>query len=296
MVKTKQQHSRRPRASKRDDHVRIRSKFVQTSAVNTSSLVNSLGNIGTASGTGILANDLNLQNLTDMFRLYRINSITFEWDPATAASAGAYQIPAGFLGFVPFGAASSPTSQQDFETEHISKLTVPFGTNTQTAPLTRECGTKLTLKNEDMPVLQGPGGGWLATQDDGTQGYFGKLFWAIASVTASNAINYLLSTTFDISFKDLLDPSLISLKAPLYPSGFPACWDIADNTPLAHWHMALSSAPIPRLLPAEDGTAGDTRSDPLGKTPTARRGLAPPGNGDTGDLGRPLVRGLPWRF
>jgi hypothetical protein len=215
--------------------------------VNTAALVNSLGNIGTASGTGILANDVNIQSLTDMFRLYRINSITFEFQPATGTgSAASVQIPAGALAFVPFGNATTPTSLQDFETPHVSEPSVSFATATSTAPLTKECGTRLTLKNSDMPVLQGPGNGWLATQDDGTQGFFGKLFWGLASVTAANTLNYLLTTHFDISFKDLLDPTLISQNMAMrHPNGIPAHWNVPDDHPLNQLSMVVRACNAP---------------------------------------------------
>ncbi len=244
MVK-KQKPSKAARASKSDE-IRIKSKFLQTSAVNTATLVNSLGNIGTASGTGILANDVNIQSLTDMFRLYRINSITFEIQPASGTSTAAVQIPAGALAFVPFGNATTPTSMQDFETPLISDPSVSFATAAATAPLTKECGTRLSLKNSDMPVLQGPGDGWLATQDDGTQGYFGKLFWTLASVTAANTLNYLLTTHFDISFKDLLDPSLISKNMAMrHPNGIPAHWNVPDDHPLNQLSMVVRACNAP---------------------------------------------------
>lgn len=268
--------SKAARASNRGDEVRVRSKFTQLSAINTSTGVSALGNIGTASGTGILANDVSIQSLTDMFRLYRINSITFEFQPASGAGTAAVQIPAGFLGFVPFGAATTPTSITDFETPLVSEPTVSFGAASATAPLTKECGTRLTLKNSDMPVLQGPGGGWLATQDDGTQGYWGKLFWALAGTTASNAINYLLTTHFDISFKDLLDPALISRNIAMrHPNGFPQHWEMDEDHPLKATQRTLSAL----CLPQSDGP-----DCPLNR----RQAIVPPDQGTGG------VRASPW--
>jgi hypothetical protein len=256
--------SRKERPSARSDddgHVRVKSKFSQLYAVNTNAAVQAIGNISPAVTTGILAGDVSLSSLTDMFRLYKINSITFEFLPATGIGAATVQVPSGFLGFVPFGCAGTPASIADFETNLVSKTSFPYASTTTTlaAPLTKECETSLTLKNADMPVLQGPGGGWLATQDDGTQGYFGKLFWALASTTASNVMQYLLRTTFDISFKDLLDPALISKLMSRHPTGFPTTWSVQPNTPLAHAGALLRSCrdvpsmtPLPQPLPDQD--------------------------------------------
>jgi hypothetical protein len=199
--------------------------------------------------------------------LYKINSIEFEFVPASGASTAAVEIPSGFLGYAPFGRASNPTGQSDFETPLISPLTVPFGTSvTTTAPLTRECGTTLTLKNRDMPILQGSPGGWLATQDDGTQTSWGNLFWAIANVTAANTISYLLKTTFDISFKDILDPSLISTNLKgRYQAGFPTHWTIDPESLIGQMHahhlqtLATPSLALPpaRALPSNPPASGE---------------------------------------
>jgi hypothetical protein len=251
MVKrNKMKGASRPKNGKDDGHVRIRSQFTNTTNVSSASLVTSLGNISTAVSTGILANDVGLQSLTDMFRLYKINSIIFEFAPASGASTAAVEIPAGFLGYAPFGRASNPTGITDFETNLVSPMTVPFGTSTTTtAPLTRECGTKLALQHKDLPILQGSPGGWLATQDDGTQTNWGNLFWTIASATAANTIAYMLKTTFDISFKDLLDPTLISRNLNgRYQAGFPSHWTLDPESLIGQMHTAhlqrLSSSPL----------------------------------------------------
>jgi hypothetical protein len=203
----------------------VRSRFHSNTAINTSSLISSLGNIG-VDPTSFLANDANIAALSDMFRLFRMNSIKCDWQPSTGTGSIAAQIPSGFLGFVPYG-ATTPTSISDFETPLVSTPTIPFGNQNGAAyyTLVKENGTSLNLQNKDMAVLQGPGGGWLSTQGDGTQINYGGLFWALAAATASNAINYLFTTYFDVSFKDLLDPSLISAAmAKHHPNGFPDHW------------------------------------------------------------------------
>lgn len=202
----------------------VRSKFNNISPLSTATLINSIGTIGT-DASSILVSDLNVAALTDIFRLFRVNTFSIHMQPATGnGSAATLNIPSGFIGFNPYGAAT-PTSYTDFETPLVSKPTMSFGQASATAPLTHDQSTTLQLQNKDMPVLQGPGGGWLSTQADGTQTNFGSLFWAIAATTAANTINYLAQYYFDISFKDLLDPTLISANMQKhFPTGYPDHW------------------------------------------------------------------------
>jgi hypothetical protein len=185
-------------------------------------LINSIGTIGTDAAS-ILVSDVNVASLTDMFRLFRINSFQVHFQPATGTGTASVQIPSGFIGFTPYGAIT-PTSYADFETPLVSKQTLPFLAG-GTAPFTSDQATQLSLSNKDLPVLQGPGGGWLATQQDGTQLNYGSIFWALAATTAANTINYLAQYYFDISFKDLLDPTLISANMQKhFPTGYPDHW------------------------------------------------------------------------
>lgn len=210
--------------------IRVKSKFSSVSPVNTAVTANNLGNIG-VDPASILANDVNLANLADMFRLFRINEVTFHFAPATGTgSAATVEIPSGFLLANPYGVSTSPTDIAAAETPNVSVPTVPFGTATATAPLTRECGTTLALRNKDLPVLQGPGGGWLATQADGSQTNYGALWWLTAAATAANTLNYLLRTVFDVSFKDLLDPSLISKLFAMHSNGLPDHWELEPGS------------------------------------------------------------------
>jgi hypothetical protein len=241
----------------RNNDVTIRSCFHDTQGVATNTAVKNLGPISTNNSDGILLGDVNVQSLTDIFRLVRINEIKFTFGPSSGAGTAAVEVPAGFLGFVPFGVNTNPTAFTDFETPLVSEPTVPFGTSTTTtAPLTRECTTTLALRNKDMPVLQGPGGGWLATQNDGTQTSWGTLFWALASATAANTVQYLLTTHFDISWKDLLDPTLISKLMSRHPAGLPDHFEISEGSAL---HLAndfqvskfaIQSQIPPALMPA----------------------------------------------
>lgn len=183
----------------------------------------------------MLSNDANVAALSDIFRLFKINGIQVTFQPQTGTSSASVQMPVGFIAFVPYGTTAAPTSMSDFETPLVSNPTVGFGTTTTvTSPLLRETGTSLSLKPSDMPILQGNPGGFLATQDDGTQHSFGNLFWALAATTAANTINYLLTTHFDISFKDLLDPGLISKVMARHPQGLPDHWIPIDIDPSSH--------------------------------------------------------------
>lgn len=204
------------------------------------------------------------------------------FEPQSGASTAAVEVPAGFLGYTPIGLSSNPTSMSDFETPLVSRPTVPFGTSTTvTAPLTRECGTTLQLKHADFPVLQGSPGGWLATQDDGTQTSYGNLFWALAATTAANTINYLLTTHFDISFKDLLDPALISARLmQSHPAGIPSSWlGGSDSHALAPYTreavyqrkltFVLKNQPTPQIWEDRD----DHQLSPyIGNTPASKTG------------------------
>lgn len=261
--KNSRQGSRRQKSGKGKSqgsgaHVTVNSRFTENYSVNTANIVNLVGLISTAISTGMWQGDINLQSLTDMFRLYRVNDCEFDWGPSTGLSTAAVQIPSGFLGFVPFGYSAAPTLTTSFETPLVSRPTAPFGSTVATTagPLVKETQANLRLTNADMPVLQGPGGGWLATQDDGTQGNFGSLFWTIATATAANTISYLLQSHFNISFKDLLDPALISAAMQRHPTGFPASWSFpTPGTPIHQASLFLQQG-VPRLpvgLPVSNG-------------------------------------------
>ncbi len=230
MVKRKQKKS-----STSNNQTHIKSKFRSITPISSATLTSNLGAI-TTSPTGILGNDVNLQSLSDIFRLMRINSITFNFAPATGTSSAAVEIPSGFLGYTPYGISVNPTSYADFETPLVSENTVPFGTTTTTtAPLTKETSTVLHLVNRMMPILDGAANGWLATQNDGFQTNYGNLWWNFMKTTAANTIDYVLTTYFDVSFKDLLDPASISKLFEIHPAGLP---HYIEATPGSELHSA----------------------------------------------------------
>jgi hypothetical protein len=219
------------KSSKTDNHVRVKSAFTSVSAINTAAFIASLGNIG-ADATSILSNCQNLTNLSDMFRLMRLNSIRFEFQPAQGNGTASVQVPSGFLAATPYGITANPTSISDFETPNVSQPTASFGTASTTAPMNTNSRAVLDLSNKDLPVIDGPGGGWISTQEDGTQDDYGILWWVTTAVTAANTLNYILRTYFDVSFKDLLDPSLISSLMARHPNGLPPHIVCAPGTPL----------------------------------------------------------------
>lgn len=248
------------KSSKSDNHVRVKSAFTSVTPVNTATLINQLGTIG-CDASSLLSNCQNLVDLCDMFRLFKLNSIRFEFQPAQGnGSAASVQVPSGFLAATPYGITTNPTSISDFETPNVSQPTSSFGTAVQTAPFVREQRATLELGNKDMPVIDGPGGGWISTQEDGTQDDYGILWWVTTAVTAANTLNYILRTYFDVSFKDLLDPALISKLMGRHPNGLPPHIVCAPGTAL--WSVNQSALQgikrQPRLLSPADQAAAAT--------------------------------------
>ncbi len=115
-------------------------------------------------------------------------------------------------------------------------------------------------------MLQGAGDGWLATQDDGSQANYGNLWWELMKTTAANTIDYVLTTYFDVSFKDLLDPASISKLFERHPSGLPHYIQPSEGSELhsAHlfyqrkWQLNLTPSPSrPLALTAPAGSQND---------------------------------------
>jgi hypothetical protein len=277
----------RSKGSKDNEHVRIKSAFAQNYINNTALTASNIGYIGTDNTASILLSDINIQSLTDMFRLFKVNKISFHFGPATGVGTASVEVPAGFLLAVPFGTAANPTDILSAESPLVSVPTVPFGTSTTTTPpLTRECSTTLSLENADLPVLDGPGGGWLATQQDGAQDNYGALWWLSTVATAANTMNYLLRTYFDISFKDLLDPSLISELMGRHRGGLPSHWELKPGTLLHSVNQAsrqgikrqpVSSPQAIMMLKAEKSMTIDV-ADPMVFSPDEGDAQGTPGS------------------
>lgn len=187
----------------------------QYNGLSTATAVQNLGEVST-SNTGIWNLNNQISSLSDMFRLFRINGVTFEFLPQQLQSSVSTNIPSGQLSFKMYG-QNAPTTFNDLEGPLVSNMTLPYGTSTTAIAegLLKEAVAHLALKNGDMPVLMGPSSpgdsGYLATQDDGTQTSFGTLFWTLMTATAANTLSYVLRSYLDIDFKDILDPATISL-------------------------------------------------------------------------------------
>ncbi len=220
MVKTKNRKvgaARKGARSHSKPQNTVHVKTVATTAYNgqsTASAVSNLGEIST-SNSGIWSLNNQISSLSDMFRLFRINGVTFEYLPQSLTGTAAVNIPAGQLSFKMTG-QNAPTTYNDLEGPLVSNMTLPFGVSTTAIAeaLLKECVARLHLRNEDMPILQGPSekddSGYLATQDDGTQTSYGTLFWTLMSATAANTLSFLLRSYLDLDFKDILDPATIS--------------------------------------------------------------------------------------
>lgn len=184
------------------------------SSVNSSNAVTNLGTL-TTSNSGIWNLNSQISSLSDMFRLFKIKSVTFEFAPQYTTGSAGTNVPAGQLALSLFG-QTAPTDYNTIETPHVSNMTTPWGAAALAAAeaLVKEATARLHLTDADLAILQGPSGpgeeGYLATQDDGTQTSFGTLFWNFLSTTSSNVIAYYLRSYLDLDFKDILDPQTIS--------------------------------------------------------------------------------------
>lgn len=197
-----------------NDAVSIKTVATQDQSINLSNLITNLGTL-TTSNSGIWNLNSQISSLSDMFRLYKIKSVTFEFAPQyTTASAGT-NVPAGQLAFSMFG-QNAPTGSGTIETPHVSNVTTAWGASTtgNAEALVKETKAILHLKDSDFAILQGPSGpgekGYLATQDDGTQTSYGTIFWNFLSSAASATAVYYLRSYLDLDFKDILDPQTIS--------------------------------------------------------------------------------------
>jgi len=207
-------NSNSKKTSKPSNRVRIRSIYNQAVSVNPVSTATNIGEI-TTSNTGIWSLNNQISSLSDMFRLFKVNGLKFEFLPATTLAGGGLNVPSGIL-MISLNGQTNPTVISDAETPLQSNLTTPWGASSTGQPeaLVKETVARLSVRNADLPISQGPSSpgdaGYLVTQDDGTQTSYGRLFWLLVSAAASTTLNYVLRTYFDLDFKDILDPSTIS--------------------------------------------------------------------------------------
>lgn len=218
--KTKQK-SRKNKSSS-DAHISLRQTLTGTQSMNPSTALTNLGAIA-AGSAGIWSTFESISELADMFRLERINSVTFEFGPMTSTGSAAVNVPSGML-YYKYNGANAPSTLVDIETPHVSKPSSPWSALAAAGSeaVVREADAFLKLKNKDMPVLQSPSDpGWLVTQSDATSTDYGTLFWAFLTTAASSTLTYFLRSYLDISFKDILDPTTISKLMSRYPTGLP---------------------------------------------------------------------------
>ncbi len=207
--------------------VRIVQKFFTTVSVDMTQVVTSLGTLGVDSA-GLLAASQSIANLGDMFRLFRVNGIKFKWVYSNGNAATQVQCPPSLLYLLPFGAAA-PSGIVSLESDRgVGDLAEPF-VWLSSAPSIMMPGSSATLKlkNSDLVVIDSASpAGWLATGLDATQGHFGTLYWVKAFAGASTgaiAPYYTLQIEVDISFRDLVDPTLISRQKSEVVAAKPAC-------------------------------------------------------------------------
>lgn len=198
-----------------NDVVNIRTVATSEQSCNTTNQITNLGTL-TTSNSGIWALNSQISSLSDMFRLFKIKSVVFEFAPEYTTSSAATNVPAGQLAFSMSG-QTAPTGYATIETPHVSNMSTAWGavsTNGTPEALLKESKAILKLREGDFAILQGPSGpgekGYLATQDDGTQTSYGTLFWNFLVSTASATVVYYLRSYLDLDFKDILDPQTIS--------------------------------------------------------------------------------------
>ena len=195
--------------------VRITEKFFVTQQITSTDIVTSLGTLG-VDGASLLANSTSIANLGDMFRLFRINGIKFRLLFTGSDSVTSCYIPPQLLYLLPFGAAA-PAGVASLESDRaIGDLCEQFR---MTAVTLTDVGgpnrvPSLKCKNSDFVVIDSASpAGWLATGLDATQGHFGTLYAIKVFAGASTGVTnpyWTLQIEVDISFRDLVDPTLIS--------------------------------------------------------------------------------------
>jgi hypothetical protein len=214
MTKSSKQNSMKSSA-----HITVKTVFHLPYSIPAADTSTSLGFMN-VSATGMWGSLANVLNLGDMFRLFRINKVKFLLVPTIPISttASAYiNIAPSLIYLVPYG-ASNPADISAVENFPCGELSAGFhvaASHVASSVLMRDHAPSLSLKHEDMPIINsGDPPGWLATQADGSQTHFGTPVRVAAAVGAAVStfanINWILRSELDISFRDIMDPTLIS--------------------------------------------------------------------------------------
>ncbi len=196
--------------------VRVAEKFFITAEVTSTDVVTAIGTLGVNSGA-LLANSVSLANLGDMFRIFRVNSAKFKWLISGNTAATSALIPPQLLYILPYGAAAPSGIVSIESNQAVGDLTDYFVWSGGTTPGgIPNAAPTLKVKSSDLVVIDSASpAGWIATGADATQTHFGTLY-AIKSFAGASSgaatVYWTLQIEVDISFRDLVDPTLISRR------------------------------------------------------------------------------------
>ena len=196
--------------------VRVTEKFFTNYQIATSDAVSQLGTLGVSSTSLLGAASASIANLGDMFRLFRINGLKLKLFYSGSNLVTSIIVPPSLLYILPFG-ATAPVGVAELETDRaMGDLTDQW--EMRPTLLTDIGGPNrcpsLKVKHSDFVIIDSASpAGWLATGNDATQTHFGTLYLIKGfSGFSSGETNpyWTLQVEVDISFRDLIDPNLIS--------------------------------------------------------------------------------------
>jgi hypothetical protein len=232
-------------------HVTVKTVYHSSYSIAATSTFTSLGFM-TPTPAGLWGALQNVVNLGDMFRLFKINSVDFTLIPVipNGTTASSYiAIPPSLLYLVPY-AAADPADISGVENFPCGKPSAGFlvcASHVSSTVLMKDHAPTLSLKHADLPIINGADPpGWLATAGDGAQTHLGTLVRvAVAAGIAVSSfanVNWILRSELDISFRDIVDPTLLSRV--LDASRSPA----VSLAPGVLQGMAAAATKVPRLL------------------------------------------------
>jgi len=196
--------------------VRVTEKFFTNFQITSSDVVTQLGVLGVTSTSLFGGASASIANLGDMFRLYRINAVKFKLYYSGTLGVLQMLAPPALLYVLPFG-ATAPVGVAELETDRaMGDLTDQWEIRptVQTDVGGPNRCPSLKVKHSDLVVIDSASpAGWLATANDATQTNYGTLYLVKAFAGASTGVTnpyWTLQVEVDISFRDLIDPNLIS--------------------------------------------------------------------------------------
>lgn len=153
-------------------------------------------------------------SMADIFRYWRLNSISIHLWPAISSSYAARTYwPSCSLYCAPNGSAA-PTTSQDLEVSPrlLGRPSKPYvfpveATSTDPVFVPDCCEMSITLKNNDFVISsETDRPGFLLTQQDGPQSSYGVVYAVKRTAGSGTSTNWDGFMDFDVSFLDLLDP------------------------------------------------------------------------------------------